>query len=214
MGSNNHQKKRGADSYERKPADKSARKRLLVVCEGSKTEPHYFKDMRHDLRLKTADVMVCGKECGSDPVSVYNYAVKTFEEDDLGYDLVFCVIDTDDHKNLDQALELIDVKGPPFTAIVSSPCFEFWLMLHYVNHVKSFRATSTKSIGGVVESALKKLDKSYAKGRAGAWLRYKDKLDVAIANAKSLHKTAIATGNRNPSTEVHIVVEEMMALKV
>lgn len=212
MGSNQIDRKRKANSYERKPGNKATRKRLLIVCEGSKTEPHYFRDMRQDLRLKTADVKICGKECGSDPVSVYKYALKESDDDDVGYDAVFCVFDTDSHKNLDQALEMIE-RANSFVAIVSSPCFEFWLLLHYVNHVKAFRATATKSIGGVVESALRKHDKAYAKGGSGTWVRYKPLLASAIANSKALHKAALATGNRNPSTEMHIVVEEMMALK-
>ena len=82
MGTDNLFHKRKAKSYERKPGNKPTRQRLLIVCEGSKTEPHYFKEMRHELRLKTADVTVCGEECGSDPVSVFNYAVKKFEEED------------------------------------------------------------------------------------------------------------------------------------
>lgn len=214
MGTDNLFHKRKAKSYERKPGNKPTRQRLLIVCEGSKTEPHYFKEMRHELRLKTADVTVCGEECGSDPVSVFNYALQKFEEEDCKYDSVYCVIDTDEHKNLGEALKLVREKGAPFVPIVSSPCFEFWLILHHGPHTTSFRATSTKSIGDVVESALRKLDKIYQKGKSGVWARYRSKLDAAIQNSKAIHKVAKSTGNQNPSTEIHLVVEALMALKV
>lgn len=213
MGTDNFFHKRKAKSFERKPPSKATRKRLLIVCEGSKTEPHYFKEMRQELRLKTADVTVCGEECGSDPVSVFKYAVQKFEEEECKYDEVYCIIDTDDHKNLSQALTLIRQKGNPFVSIVSSPCFEFWLILHHLPHQKSFRATSTKSIGQVVESALRKLDKAYQKGKPGVWGRYRSKVDSALVNSKAIHKVAKSTGNLNPSTEIHVVVESLLALK-
>lgn len=213
MGTDNLFQKRKAKSYERKPENRAAGKRLLIVCEGSKTEPHYFKELRHDLRLQTADVMVCGKECGSDPASVYSYAQKLYEEESCLYDYVYCVIDTDDHKTLEKTLEQIKRKGTPYIPIVSSPCFEFWLILHHTLHQKSFHPTSKKSIGESVESALKKFDKAYAKGKPGVWIRYKSKLQDAISNAKVVYKKAQATGNKNPSTEIHIVVETMLAMK-
>lgn len=187
--------------------------RLLIVCEGSKTEPHYFKELRQDQRLKTANIRICGKECGSDPVSVVKYAQKIFDDEAGAYDRVYCVMDTDAHSNLDRALKLVKDQGEPFKAIISSPCFEFWLLLHHTLHETSFRATSVKSIGQVVESALRKLDKVYMKGKPGLWVRYRDKLKTAIDNSKKVHKVAQSTGNANPSTEVHVVVEAMMTLK-
>lgn len=213
MGTDNLHHKRKAKSYERKLGKKPPGMRLLIVCEGSKTEPHYFSELRQDQRLKTANIRICGKECGSDPVSVVKYAEKIFDDEAGAYDRVYCVMDTDTHANLDRALKLIEARGNPFIAIVSSPCFEFWLMLHHLLHQTSFRATSTKSIGEVVESALRKLDKAYTKGKPGVWARYKDKLTTALDNSKKVHKVAQATGNTNPSTEVHVVVEAMMTLK-
>ena len=215
MGTDNlHHKKRLAKSYERKPGRRPAGKRYLIVCEGAKSEPHYFKEIRHELRLQTATIDVCGKECGSDPVSVFKYAAKLCDDEKhSAYDSVFCVIDTDDHANLSQALELIDARGKPFQAVVSSPCFEYWLLLHHSFHRSSFRATGTKSIGEVVESALRKHDGMYQKGKPGLWSRYKDKLEVALSNSKAIHKTSRASGNKNPSTDIHFLVEALVALK-
>jgi hypothetical protein len=100
-----------AKSFERPKSSKTPAKRYLIVCEGSKTEPNYFKEMRHHLKLRTATIEICGKECGSDPVSVYQYAEKIYDEEkDVSYDSVYCVIDKDDHKNLNEALALIKSK--------------------------------------------------------------------------------------------------------
>lgn len=214
MGTDNIHSRKKAGSFERRKPVKSAGKRILVVCEGSKTEPFYFKEIRHSLRLKTATIEVCGKECGSDPKSVYDYAVKLDSEDKYSvYDNVYCVIDTDDHKTLQQALDLIAAKGERYIAVLSSPCFEYWLLLHYVLHRTSFKKSSTKSIGEVVESTLRNHDKAYDKGKAGVWGRYKDRLGVAVENSKATLKSASATGNLNPSTNVHVLVEALTELK-
>jgi hypothetical protein len=135
-------------------------------------------------------------------------------EDDKGalFDAVFCVIDKDDHKNLDDALEKIAAKGNGYNAVLSYPCFEYWLLLHHVLHQTAFRKTATKSIGGAVLSELKKHDKNYSKGIKGTWLRYKPNLQFAISNAEQVKKVANSSGNLNPSTSIHEVVELLMTL--
>ncbi|NMX92669.1 MULTISPECIES: RloB family protein [unclassified Pseudomonas] len=207
MGTDNIHHRKKAQSFERKKPVKEAGKRFLIVCEGEKTEPNYFKEIRHDLRLQTATVEICG-ECGSDPISVYQHAVDLFEkEKGASFDTVFCIIDKDSHKNLDRAIGLINAKEGKFVAVLSYPCFEYWLLLHHVLHRESFVRTAKKSIGESVFSELKKHDKSYAKGGKGVWLRYKEKLSFAINNSREMKKVADASGNPNPSTNVHELVE-------
>ncbi|MNJ41408.1 hypothetical protein D3C77_363320 [compost metagenome] len=214
MGSKHSRKPKDSASFERRKGTRQAGKRYLIVCEGSKTEPNYFRELRHDLRIRTATIEICGEECGSDPVSVFEYAVSVVgAEKGAKYDAVFCVIDKDDHKNLEVALEKIKNKGEGFTAVLSHPCFEYWLLLHYVLHRASFVKTATKSIGGVVISELKKHDAAYNKGSKGTWLRYKDKLHAAVTNAKEMKKISDGSGNLNPSTNMHELVELLVALK-
>lgn len=213
MGGRSSRAEKTALSFERRGVKKQAGKRYLIVCEGSKTEPNYFRELRHDLRIRTAKIEICGEECGSDPVSVYSYAATLVEaEKGAKYDAVFCVIDKDDHKNLDEALDKIRAKGEGFVAVLSYPCFEYWLLLHYVLHRNAFTKTARKSIGGVVISALKKHDPSYEKGTKGTWVRYKPKLQLAISNSKQIKKVADSSGNLNPSTSVHELVELLMTL--
>jgi hypothetical protein len=60
----------------RRPGRRAPRASILIVCEGEKTEPSYFKALRVALRLQTAEVEVCGKECRSDPLKVVEYAIQ------------------------------------------------------------------------------------------------------------------------------------------
>lgn len=208
MGTDNIHHKKKAKSFERKNPKKLPGKRYLIVCEGEKTEPFYFRELRYSLRLKTTIVEVCGKECGSDPVSVFEYAERLANEDKYSpYDGVYCVIDSDDHKNLRKALDLIEKKGSPFTRILSYPCFEYWLLLHHVLHRTAFNKTGKKSVGEVVESELRKFDKNYVKAEPGVWARYESSLPTAIANAEIIQKAAARSGNQNPHTEIHELVK-------
>ncbi|WP_193754385.1 RloB family protein [Pseudomonas parafulva] len=214
MGSRSARSEKSASSFERKRESKDPGKRYLIVCEGSKTEPNYFRELRHDLRIRTATIEICGEECGSDPVSVYEYAVAVAKnEKGAKFDAVYCVIDKDDHKNLSEALAKIEAEGDGFLAVLSYPCFEYWLLLHYVLHRGAFVKTANKSIGGVVISELKKHDAGYCKGSKGTWVRYKSMLPTAIRNSIEMRKVADRSGNLNPSTNMHELVELLMSLQ-
>ena len=75
---------------------------MLIVCEGEKTEPHYFKSLIAKLGLMTAEVEICGN-CGSAPTSVVKFGNKKLSADP-DYDLIFFVFDRDSHIDYDDAL--------------------------------------------------------------------------------------------------------------
>ena len=112
MGTDNlfHKRKaKTAKSLQRKSARREAYEKILIVCEGEKTEPNYFEDAREYFCLETVNVEVRG-ECGSDPVSVVKFAKQRYrEEKDAGdaFDKVFCVFDKDGHSNYLPALDAL-----------------------------------------------------------------------------------------------------------
>ena len=71
-----HQAKHRQDgrSLRRKAASRKSADRVLIICEGSKTEPQYLDEIRQEQRLPTAYVYVIGAVEGNDPLSVVNYA--------------------------------------------------------------------------------------------------------------------------------------------
>ena len=75
--------------------------RVLIVCEGSKTEPNYLREIVAHYRLSTANVEITG-DGGSAPNSVVEYALTLFEGDP-DYNAVFCVFDRDGHTTFLQA---------------------------------------------------------------------------------------------------------------
>jgi len=107
---------------------------VLIVCEGAKTEPNYFNEIRVLERLSSAHVKIIPSALGTDPLSVVNSSIEEFEKIHA-FDKVFVVFDRDDHLNYDNAIakaEATDGKlkndekqAVPFEAIASVPSFEF-----------------------------------------------------------------------------------------
>lgn len=90
-------KERVAASLERRRQRREPYDLVLIVCEGAKTEPLYFSKLRDALRLSHVNVRICGKECGSSPLSIVDYALSEFEREGE-YDRIFCVFDKDRHE--------------------------------------------------------------------------------------------------------------------
>lgn len=133
--------------------------KVLIVCEGEKTEPRYFKDLKDHYELNTANVEICGN-CGSDPVSIIEHAKKRYHEEKEagdGFDRVFCVFDKDAHASYLKGLDAIRGASPKglYVAITSIPCFEYWLLLHFKYTTKPYGHLPGKSACEQVQVDLK-----------------------------------------------------------
>ncbi len=94
-------RKRRTDTR-RKEKTRDVRPRVLVVCEGEKTEPYYFQDRARHYQL--SGVKAVGT--GSDPKTLVERAkAERNAEARLGepYDQVYCVFDRDEHDQFDDA---------------------------------------------------------------------------------------------------------------
>jgi len=217
MGTDNlfhKRKERKAELLRRRRATKAPYDVILIVCEGAKTEPNYFTELKKTFRLSNANVRICGR--GSDPLSVVDFAIETFRREPE-FDRVYCVFDRDRHTTYSAALDKIKrtrlSKRSKIFAIPSVPCFEFWLLLHFAYTTKPFDAPASDSICAKIIKELKKHLSAYQKGDQDIFNKMQDKLDNAIMNArrvKQFHKTS---GTDNPSTCVHSLVEYLRDLK-
>jgi len=209
-------KERNNESLRRKAAKRAPHDVVLIVCEGSKTEPYYFNGLRNHLRLSNANIIIADKTTGSDPLSVVNYAIERHKKDPI-YDRVYCVFDRDKHATYDAALDKARAtrlkKGAALHVITSIPCFEIWLLLHYTYTSRSFSAAGYASNCAVVESEFKSHIAGYQKGSRIIFELVKDKLDNAMTNAKRLDAFHQTSGTDNPSTKVHELVKYLQDLK-
>ncbi|WP_457573176.1 RloB family protein [Desulfolithobacter sp.] len=215
MGSDNlfhKRRERKAASLRRRGARRDSYDTVLIVCEGEKTEPNYFRELRDDLRLNTANIEITGDTGGSSPMDVVNYGFEHYEE----YDRTFCVFDRDRHTNYQQALNKIrdkrKRKGHTIQAVTSVPCFEFWLLLHFRKTTRNFD-TGPGSICDRVISELKAHLPDYTKGTRGVYHRTKDNLDTAINHAREVVRHCESAGTDHPSTKVHELIGYLQNLK-
>jgi hypothetical protein len=212
-------KKKGKSELSRPTGIDNVAKRILIVTEGSKTEVTYLKNLRHDLKAKTADIEVTGDSDPS-PNKVYDHAVETLKNDP-DFDYVYLVIDRDRHTTYDSTIIKASkkVRGTKatFKVISSVPCFEFWLMLHVANTAKPYAASVAG--GSPAEELLRDLKTSnpcfsrYEKSKCEYYQSIRENLNIAKQQSKAILDAAAATGDRphheNPSTRMHILVEDM-----
>ncbi len=217
MGTDNlfhKRKERKAELLRRRRATKAPYDVILIVCEGAKTEPNYFTELKKAFRLSNANVRICGR--GSDPFSVVDFAIKTFRREPE-FDRVYCVFDSDRHTTYSAALDKVKRtrlgKGSKIFAIASVPCFEFWLLLHFTYTTKPFDAPFGASICSKVIEELKKYLPAYQKGAQDIFKKIQDKLDNAITNARRVEQFHQTSCTDNPSTCMHSLVEYLRDLK-
>ena len=113
-------------TFERVASVKLVKPTILIVCEGEKTEPSYF---RH-FKLVTAKIKAIGK--GYNTVSLVNQATVLSEE--RTYDQVWCVFDKDHFPANDFNDAITIAEANNFSVAYSNQAFEYWLILHFEDH--------------------------------------------------------------------------------
>ena len=183
--------------------------KALIVCEGTKTEPNYFKELRDYYALSSVNVEIDGS-CGSDPVSIVTYGKKLYREKKNSgdpFDKVYCVFDKDAHSNYDVAMNSIRTAIPKDTyiAVNSVPCFEYWLLLHFSYTAQPFRSLPNDSACNQVMRQLTSNTEmaKYSKGQLGIFEALINRLDQAKEYADRSLKEAAATNTDNPTTHIH-----------
>ncbi|MEU5903876.1 RloB family protein [Micromonospora sp. NPDC047467] len=126
---------RASKPLRRQPGSRQERQTYLICSEGKNTETLYFKGLRRELRASNVRIVVTSGQ--GEPYGVVEKAIAEVERATASgndYDRVFCVIDveappTHTHARLDAALRLAARHG--IICVVSNPCFELYLLLHY-----------------------------------------------------------------------------------
>ena len=185
--------------------------RVLIVCEGKKTEPLYFRALVDLLRLSTANVEVIGH--GADPRGLVKRA-KELEKQERRYgerfDVVYCVFDHDEHAHFETASNSAQAAGLKLAR--SWPCFEYWLVLHFVYLRRPYGKAGGRTRSQNCVRDLKRHLRDYTKGSAGVYRTLEGRLESAKRNAKRALADAEKTGRPDPSTEVHCLVAYLQSL--
>lgn len=223
MARDNSPRIRQQKDLQRKQGRRVSHDRILIISEGSKTEPLYFSEIRAHYRLHTASVEVRHSELGTAPIQVAQYAEDLFRHGDRhkriqakAFELVYAVFDRDEHESYTEALAAADAldqklkndagKRVRFQAIASVPCFELWLLLHYEEvHAPLHR-----------DEVIRRLRRhllGYEKGVGGTFANTREHLPKAMQRAKRLAQRFNAHTSPESFTAIDGLVATLTGLK-
>lgn len=203
--------RRGDDRpIHRRGPSRQPKVRILVVCEGKKTEPLYLKQFQHHVRNPRVHIEPLG--IAGVPITVVQTAIELREQADdeakrqrdenLRWDEVWAVFDVDDHPKVADARQLAVAHG--IQLAISNPCFELWALLHFADrraHIErgKLRAMLQQHVPGYDKEL------PFAEVHTG--------YDEAVRRARELDNAAALANRpgRNPTTGVHLLTETIRA---
>ncbi len=190
----------------RKRKSRPLRTRILIVCEGTKTEPNYFKAFPVDTDVYELDI----QGYGNDPRTLVDRALDRMinaEQRGEPYNQSWCVFDRDTWPvNCFQGAISKATKNNIFVAY-SNQAFELWYCLHF----EYLHSAIDRS--DYITHLERHLKKTYQKNAKDMYTILESHQMTAIKHARRLlqfHgcKTEV---QRDPSTSVYKLVETLNA---
>ena len=177
--------------------------RILIICEGSKTEPNYFNEIRQFLRLAEVFIKVTNCPTGTTPLQVVLYLEEVLKKSN-NFDRGYCVFDRDEHPEYANAIakaaalrrKFKNDENKPIVieAIYSNPCFELWILSHFDQRVTRHIERSEAF------SKVKQCIPEYSKGFREVFSLTRERLGVAYDHAELMRAICKDRGTDNPMT--------------
>jgi hypothetical protein len=175
----------------------------LILCEGAKTEPLYFRAFPHS---KVFSVTVHGEGMNTDSLVERAKTRKhQAERRKQPFNEVWCVFDRDSFSisNFNRALRLGESYG--IRIAYSNQAFELWYLLHFDFHTSSIDRRRYKAM------LTSRLGLPYKKNHPDIYKILESRQAGAIRNAQALlsHHPAGNPYINDPSTTVHLLVQRL-----
>ena len=105
--------------------------RFLIVCEGKKTEPHYFKALINNFISAVREVTIEGEGRATVALVDRTQEIKAELErkNAMTFDRVWVVFDKDDFEDFNEAIKKAHKLG--FHSAWTNEAFELWYYLHF-----------------------------------------------------------------------------------
>jgi len=190
-----------------RPEKRLKLRRILIICEGEKTEPNYFRKFKatNPEVFDYIDVQGTGYNTVSlitEAIRIKNEAIQRNEP----YIETWCVFDRDDFpiESFEKAIKLAEQNQ--IKCAYSIEAFEIWYMLHFNFYDTGFSRSQYK------EKLSELLKKPYLKNDPGMYLLLSKKQSIAIQNARKLYKKQylLPLKDQNPITTVFQLVERLL----
>lgn len=178
---------------------------FLIVCEGEKTEPDYFKSFR----MTAATIKAVGQAMNT--MTLVSKAISIREADQKRkriYDQCWVVFDKDDFpaKDFNQAIQYAEKNG--FKVAYSNQAFEYWFLLHYNLYTGAIHRNQYKDMLTKLTGTPYSKTEGYGAAMYNLLL---SRQQQAIKNAETI-LAEISHGNpaeEESSTTVHRLVKEL-----
>ncbi len=190
--------------------------RIYILCNGERAEPQYFQDFKDYLKEHNILVRYRKEFLKKAPWDFIEAAIKFKEEEqqkgkfsEEDNDQIWLVFDVDNYwsengSKFRDALKLAEKNG--LNVAWSNECFEFWFLCHFGNYNSSIpRADYHKKLAKHFKDEGFGDYKKNMKAIFGSLLSFQED---AIKHAKKLCKKDGISNN--PSTSVHLLVEELL----
>ena len=118
-------------SKKRKESVRDKLVRFLIVCEGTKTEPHYFEALINNYISTVREVTIAGEGRATIALVERTLEIKAELErkNAMSFDRVWIVFDKDDFDDFNEAIRKAHKLG--FKSAWSNEAFELWYYLHF-----------------------------------------------------------------------------------
>ncbi len=209
-------------AWERTESNQALRKtkkfrcNILIVCEGEKTEPNYFKnfEVNHNDYF---EYKVEAIGFGYNTLKLVEKAIEVKNDSTIEYDAVWVVFDKDDFpaNNFNNAMHKAEAND--ISVAWSNEAFEIWYLLHFQNRITSMsRNDYEKAISKAVNEKLPYKEKGY-KYKKNDIKNYSiiskyGNQNNAIKWASELVKSYVGNDyhTHNPCTTVHNLVNQLL----
>jgi hypothetical protein len=181
-------------------------RRILIVSEGEKTEPNYFRKFPENPEVYDR-IDIHGT--GYNTVSLVNEAIRLkleAEKRKEPYIEVWCAFDKDDF-TIDQFINAIILAGKnQIKCAYSIEAFELWYMLHFNFYDTALSRSQYK------EKLSELLGKPYRKNDEGMYQLLQKRKNTAMKNAQRLYTLQHNRSfiEQNPITTVFKLVERLL----
>jgi RloB-like protein len=183
----------------------------LAVCEGRQTERNYIHGFceRHGINRANVTVETGGSETSA--LQLVRQARRRFDRD-RDFDAVFVICDRDG-QDLRPARELAarPLKNAaglrlPVQLIVSDPCFELWLLLHFEYYARPMSASEALRL-------LRQHITDYDKSNRRIYETVHPGLQRAMAHVARLKSELRQVGAVAPNSDMAILIDAFLQLR-
>lgn len=209
------EKREAKAAKKRKVATREKIVRFLIVCEGERTEPNYFRELVKDRysEVRSEDIVGEGRSTCALVKKAEEIKDRLERQRQLKFDRVWVVFDKDDFNDFNEAIALAEKKG--FMAAWSNEAFELWYLLHFVYLDAAIpRADYITKLENEIRKIERYANYNYRKNDSGIYsllqkIGDEPRAKQRAAKLRTMFNERKDYKSHKPCTQVDILVDEL-----